>query len=101
MHATRFSSHSTGARRYPLSYVFSGYYDWNGTGSLGTQDSNGFWWSAMTGSDGIAYLMYINNSTIGSRNGNHKAIGQALCCVPIHLHLCPSVSAFVCIFRIL
>ncbi|MBR5408910.1 hypothetical protein IK112_03160, partial [Candidatus Saccharibacteria bacterium] len=53
------SFYSTGARRYPLSYVFSGEYYW-GNGDLYGQNSVGYWWSTAAYSDSNAYHLYMN-----------------------------------------
>ena len=65
------------ARRYPLSYVFSGYYRW-GNGNLGYQDSYGFWWSTAARSDSSAYGLYMGSSILDPQNSNSKAYGFAL-----------------------
>ncbi|MBR5408541.1 hypothetical protein IK112_01165 [Candidatus Saccharibacteria bacterium] len=77
MHATRFSSHSTGARRYPLSYVFSGYYYW-GNGNLYNQDSSGSWWSTAAYSGSNAYDLYMDSSALLPQGSSNKAGGFAL-----------------------
>ena len=80
MHATRFSSHSTGARRYPLSYVFSGYYRW-GNGNLDNQDSYGLWWSTTANSGSNAYYLGMDSRDLNPQLSHNKANGFALRCV--------------------
>ena len=71
---------STGIRRYPLSYVFSGYYNW-GTDYMGGQDSSGYWWSTTASSDSNAYNLSIHSSDLNPQYNNNKAYGFALRCV--------------------
>ncbi len=80
MHATRFSYYSTGARRYPLSYVYSGLYYW-GNGGLFHQNSNGRWWSTTAYSDSGAYYLYMDSSGLHPQSNINKANGLALRCV--------------------
>ena len=65
------------ARRYPLSYVFSGFYYW-GSGGLSYQDSNGHWWSTAAYSDRLAYDLLMNSSGLNPQNNSNKANGFAL-----------------------
>ncbi|MBR5409028.1 hypothetical protein IK112_03810 [Candidatus Saccharibacteria bacterium] len=65
------------ARRYPLSYVFSGRYAW-GNGNLGVQDSFGYWWSTTAYSDSNAYFLYVDSSTLTPQYNYNKANGFAL-----------------------
>ena len=65
------------ARRYPLSYVFSGYYNW-GNGNLRSQDSSGDWWSTAAYSDSDAYRLYMYSGSLGPQDNYSKAIGFAL-----------------------
>ncbi|MBQ3309394.1 hypothetical protein IJG78_01815 [Candidatus Saccharibacteria bacterium] len=69
---------STTARRYPLSYVFSGFYGW-GDGFLRNQDSSGDWWStaAYSGSND-AYTLYMGSSGLYPQNNDNKAYGFSL-----------------------
>ncbi|MBQ3469679.1 hypothetical protein IJH16_01770 [Candidatus Saccharibacteria bacterium] len=92
-------SYSTSARRYPLSYVLSGYYYWR-DGTLLYQDSGGFWWSTAAYNDSEAYNLNMYSSNLGPQGHHIKARGLALRCVSRSM-LCPSVSAFVCIFWVL
>ena len=84
-------------RRYPLSYVYSGYYYWR-DGTLLYQDSNGHWWSTAASSDSIAYHLRVYNSYLNPQDYGNKAAAFTLRCVSYSIK-CPSVSAFVCIFR--
>ncbi len=65
------------ARRYPLSYVFSGLYRW-GNGTLYYQDSYGYWWSTAATSDSNAYLLDLNSSNLSPQSIDNKAYGFAL-----------------------
>ena len=87
------------ARRYPLSYVFSGYYYW-GNGNLTNPDSVGYWWSTAANSDSNAYHVLMHSSALNPQSNANKALGFTLRCVSYSM-LYPSVSAFVCVFRIL
>ncbi|MBQ3469474.1 hypothetical protein IJH16_00660 [Candidatus Saccharibacteria bacterium] len=78
------------ARRYPLSYVISGRYDWS-NGNLYYQDSVGNWWSTTAYSGSNAYNLYMNSSSLGPQSNNTKAHG-----FPLRSTKYPSVSAFVC-----
>ncbi|MBR5408557.1 hypothetical protein IK112_01250 [Candidatus Saccharibacteria bacterium] len=84
------SFYSTGARRYPLSYVFSGGYSWGG-GYLSNQDSNGAWWSTVAYSDSSAYNLLMNSSYLDPQDNSNKANGFALRCVSrsISARRCP------------
>ena len=68
------------ARRYPLSYVFSGYYYW-GNGSLFYQGSYGGWWPTTASSDSNAYYLRMGSSGLDPQNNTIKAYGFALRCV--------------------
>ena len=94
-----FSLRSNTARRYPLSYVYSGRYSW-GDGNLYLQDSYGVWWSTAASSDSNAYLLYMDSNSLLPQHNVNKALGFALHCVSRSI-LCPSVSAFVCVLRLL
>ena len=76
------SSGSTGARRYPLSYVFSGRYYW-GSGTLYYQDSGGYWWSTAAYSGSNAYYLGMDSSNLGPQSNANKAFGFALRCVSL------------------
>ncbi|MBQ3469998.1 hypothetical protein IJH16_03450 [Candidatus Saccharibacteria bacterium] len=85
------------ARRYSLSYVFSGRYLW-GDGTLNYQDSYGYWWATTTYSDSNAYRLGMGSSVLNSQGNDSKAFGFALRCVSYSTKY-PSISAFVCIVR--
>ncbi|MBQ3469780.1 hypothetical protein IJH16_02300 [Candidatus Saccharibacteria bacterium] len=72
-------SRSTSARRYPLSYVFSGYYVW-GNGNLYNQDAHGNWWSTAAYSDSSAYALGMVSSNLFPQNNLNKANGFTLRC---------------------
>ena len=87
----------TFSRRYPLSYVYSGYYYW-GNGNLNGQDSLGYWWSTAAYSDSRAYSLAMSSSHLDPQDNSSEALGFALRCVSYSTCI-PSVSAFVCAFR--
>ena len=64
-------------RRYPLSYVMSGYYVW-GVGNLDDQGSNGIWWSTAAYSDSGAYYLVVNSSYLNPQSNSSKANGFSL-----------------------
>ena len=67
---------STIARRYPLSYVLSGFYIW-GYGGVYNQGSGGYWMSNTA--PGNVYLLRITNSGENNPQGsNAKTDGAAL-----------------------
>ncbi|MBQ3309670.1 hypothetical protein IJG78_03270 [Candidatus Saccharibacteria bacterium] len=72
-----YSTGSTKARRYPLSYIYSGYYYWGDGGYLGTQGTYGDFWSNLANSSTHAHSSYINSSTLTHGTSN-KANGYAL-----------------------
>ena len=73
------SSGSTGARRYPLSYVYSGVYYWlNGYGLVDGQNSRGYWWSITANSAGEAYFLYTYASFLDPQYSTGKTNGQSL-----------------------
>ena len=74
-----FALRSIGTRRYPLSYVSSGYYSW-GDGNLGNQDSAGYWWSTTASSASSAYALAMDSSGLLPQNNYTKALGFALRC---------------------
>ncbi|MBQ3309436.1 hypothetical protein IJG78_02035 [Candidatus Saccharibacteria bacterium] len=83
-------------RRYPLSYVYSGYYGWwDGGGSLETQDSRGIFWSTTTNGNAQAYRLSVWTS-LDTLSVSGFTAGNSL-----RFTLRPSVSAFVRIFRTL
>ena len=93
------SPSSPNTRRYPLSYAFSGTYVW-GYGSLLYQDSRGYWWSTAAYNDSEAYNLYMNSSSLNPQSYYGKVGGFSLRCVSYSTKY-PSVSAFVCIVRVL
>ena len=92
-------SYFTSTRRYPLSYVFSGYYYWS-DGDLSYQDFLGGWWSTAVHSSysHVAHLFRVESTWLLPQDTNGKVAGYALHCVSYSTK-CPSVSAFVCIVR--
>ncbi|MBQ3469675.1 hypothetical protein IJH16_01750 [Candidatus Saccharibacteria bacterium] len=65
------------ARRYPLSYVYSGLYDWNVGGMYG-QDSNGYWWFTTASSSSNAYNLNMYSGGLTHQDNRNKAYGFAL-----------------------
>ena len=65
---------STTARRYPLSYVLSGYYYW-GDGTLYFQGSYGRWWSTTASSGSYAYALLMGSSDLYPQNKNGNVAG--------------------------
>ncbi|MBQ3469566.1 hypothetical protein IJH16_01170 [Candidatus Saccharibacteria bacterium] len=78
----RYIFHFTSARRYPLSYVFSGNYYWGG-GTLYYQDSYGRWWSTTASSDSNAYYLLMHSSLLSPQDYSNKAGGFSLRCVSL------------------
>ncbi|MBR5408769.1 hypothetical protein IK112_02355 [Candidatus Saccharibacteria bacterium] len=74
---TGFALRSTSARRYPLSYVYSGMYEWS-NGILYNQDFYGVWWSTSAYNTNNAYRLYIPNSNLDPMGNDSKARGFAL-----------------------
>ncbi|MBQ3470075.1 hypothetical protein IJH16_03880 [Candidatus Saccharibacteria bacterium] len=74
------STNSILSRRYPLSYVFSGYYYW-GPGNLYNQDSYGLWWSTAAYSDSGAYSLRMDSGGLGPQYNGIKTGGFPLRCV--------------------
>ncbi|MBQ3469695.1 hypothetical protein IJH16_01850 [Candidatus Saccharibacteria bacterium] len=68
---------SPNARRYPLSYVYSGRYGWGG-GNLISQDFDGDWWSTAAYSASNAYYLGMNSSVLLPQNNYSKANGFTL-----------------------
>ncbi|MBQ3309677.1 hypothetical protein IJG78_03305 [Candidatus Saccharibacteria bacterium] len=72
-----FSTGSTKVRRYPLSYIYSGYYHW-GNGNLDGQGTDGYWWSTSAYSSTNAYDLIMASSVLKPQNNNNKAVGFPL-----------------------
>ncbi|MBR5408770.1 hypothetical protein IK112_02360 [Candidatus Saccharibacteria bacterium] len=81
VHATRFSFYSTGARRYPLSYVWPGYYFWN-TGTAYEQNGNGVWWSNTSRDNETAYVLNVQGaSALIPQYYSNRNAGFSLRCI--------------------
>ena len=65
------------ARRYPLSYVLSGFYGW-GDGYLGIQDSYGRWWSITAYESTASRYLAMADGALVPQNGSGKASGFTL-----------------------
>ncbi|MBR3233702.1 hypothetical protein IKG12_02480 [Candidatus Saccharibacteria bacterium] len=73
------STGSLGARSYPLSYVYSGYYYWD-TGRLYDQTVIGSYWSSSIVSSTSSYDLAMNNTRLIKANSGNKRYGLALRC---------------------
>ena len=71
------SSISTGARRYPLSYIMSGFFSW-GNGNLNRQESLGLWWSTVATSATTASYLDMNSGSTTPQNSGGQASGISL-----------------------
>ncbi|MBR3233282.1 hypothetical protein IKG12_00245, partial [Candidatus Saccharibacteria bacterium] len=74
------STGSLGARSYPLSYVYSGYYYW-ATGRLYYQTLNGHYWSSSIVSSTTSYILLMYSTRLIKAYSNNKRFGFALRCV--------------------
>ena len=75
-----FSIGSLGARSYPLSYVYSGYYYWD-TGRLYFQTVGGYYWSSSIVSSTDSYALNMNSTRLVKARSDNKRIGFALRCI--------------------
>ncbi|MBR5408654.1 hypothetical protein IK112_01770 [Candidatus Saccharibacteria bacterium] len=66
------------ARRYPLSYVYSGLYEWVSGRYLYGQGDFGYWWSALANNSSNAYYLNMHNSLLDPQVSNSKTYGWAL-----------------------
>ncbi|MBR5408803.1 hypothetical protein IK112_02530 [Candidatus Saccharibacteria bacterium] len=71
------SYYFTGARRYPLSYVYSGYYGWD-SGRTGNQNEGGHWWSSKAENSSKSYLFHTSNTALYSQTDHLKDQGFTL-----------------------
>ena len=71
------STGSTKARRYPLSYTYSGSYYW-GSGNLDAQGAGGSWWSSSASASANAYRLSIPGSVLNPQANNDKMLGLTL-----------------------
>ena len=74
------STGSLGARSYPLSYVYSGYYYWV-TGRLYYQTLIGDYWSSSIVSSTNSYNLNMGSTRLLKANSVNKRLGYALRCV--------------------
>ena len=65
------------ARRYPLSYIFSGNYNW-GSGYLGRQGTDGYWWASLAYSSDNAYDLAMDSGYFGPQSNGTKVYGFPL-----------------------
>ena len=68
-----------GARRYPLSYILTGGFNW-GVGTLVVQDSDGYWWSTMAVSVTNAYALGVVRNYYNPQSDNNQVNGFPLRC---------------------
>ncbi|MBQ3309294.1 hypothetical protein IJG78_01300 [Candidatus Saccharibacteria bacterium] len=74
------STGSTKARRYPLSYIYSGYYTWI-DGRLSAWNTHGYWWSTSANSSTNAYRLDMNSSELSPQTASNKIHGFTLRCI--------------------
>ena len=74
------STGSLGARSYPLSYVYSGYYYW-ATGRLYNQTLNGYYWSSSIASSTGSYRLGMDSTRLVKADSANKRNGRAMRCV--------------------
>ncbi|MBQ3309293.1 hypothetical protein IJG78_01295 [Candidatus Saccharibacteria bacterium] len=79
------STGSTKARRYPLSYIYSGLIRWF-EGSTGGQGTSGYWWTRLVYSDLKTYSLIMGETTMTSQDGYEKLYGFSLCYVMSNNH---------------
>ena len=73
------STGSLGARSYPLSYVYTGYYYW-GTGRLYDQAIAGRYWSPSIKNNIHGYYQSMNSINLVVANDTNKRCGLTLRC---------------------
>ena len=73
------STGSLGARSYPLSYVYSGYYYW-ATGRLYNQTLGGLYWSSTIYNSSSSYRLTMDGSSLAKAYAHNKRVGNALRC---------------------
>ena len=71
---------STNARRYPLSFVFSGDYYWN-NGQLYSQGVASRWWSTTATASDTARRLGMVATGLGPQSVDNKLHGFTLRCV--------------------
>ena len=71
---------ATKVKSYPLSYVYSGFYNWD-TGRLYSQNYSGIYWSSTVVSSPNAYRLFTWSSVVSPANTSSKARGYAFRCV--------------------
>ena len=70
------STGSTKARRYPLSYIYSGNY--YGTGEVGNQGTGGSWWTHTAYDSSTAYRLGMSSTGLNSQLDYAKNGGFSL-----------------------
>ena len=73
------STGSTKARRYPLSYIFSGNY--YGTGEVGNQGTGGSWWTHTVYDSSTAYRLGMSGTGLNPQLDYAKNGGFSLRCI--------------------
>ncbi len=75
--AAGFPLRSIKARRYPLSYVYAGWYGWNGR-SLNEQDLSSFWWSTLANDSVNAYYLGATGEILNPQLTGSRLYGYSL-----------------------
>ncbi|MBQ3469844.1 hypothetical protein IJH16_02640 [Candidatus Saccharibacteria bacterium] len=65
------------SRRYPLSYVYAGWYGWNGR-SLNEQGLSSFWWSTLANDSADAYYLGVTREILDPQLAGSKLYGYSL-----------------------
>ena len=72
-------SGSTTARRYPLSYIFSGFGGFH-DGTVKLQETYALFWASAAYSSSNAYRLTINEGALNPQADHNKALGMTLRC---------------------
>ncbi len=83
---TNNSGGSVAARKYPLSYLLSGYYRWS-DGRLYSLGSYGYWWFNTLEEGGNAYRLYIREVGINADANGNMNYGFPLRCVSTYEYI--------------
>ncbi|MBQ3469879.1 hypothetical protein IJH16_02825 [Candidatus Saccharibacteria bacterium] len=65
------------SRRYPLSYVYSGSFEWT-DGTLYVQGLGSYWWSSTSSSSIAAYFLIHGSNDLNPAIARNKALGFTL-----------------------
>ena len=77
MYRKSFFTGSASARRYPLSLVYSGDYQWH-NGAINAQNTYGFWWSNTAISNDGSYGLNVGSSALYPQGNDGQAVGLVL-----------------------